>query len=339
MVLKNNKGFISTIVLYSLFILLLSILFFVLNTYKSNRLVVEREIIEIKKKLDTNFQDTVIETFPLLKDKILTKEGGVAAIIRKGTPNFSVVVTNRAGMYATPDNLGTSYYYRGYVEDNYVLFNNILWRVVRIDGSGNIKLMFYNDTITATTYRYFGIGASPFNSNHRGTTYSNFNTSAIKNTLNNWYNSRMSNVSSYLTSGKYCIDLRVTRTNDLNKYGCYQRLIATNSAPTLTCSTGGGLYSYNYNVGLLSADELVFAGGGKGDNRSFYLYSPTSYWLLSAGFNKNNLSYGLATGVGHFGHDVVVISDGVYPTISIKSTLRCKSGSGTRTDPYTILGL
>lgn len=41
----------------------------------------------------------------------------------------------------TPDDYGISYYYRGNVEDNYVNFAEMCWRIVRIEGDGSIKLI------------------------------------------------------------------------------------------------------------------------------------------------------------------------------------------------------
>ena len=45
---------------------------------------------------------------------------------------------------ATPDDYGTSYYYRGTINNNFVSFAGICWRIVRVDGSGNIKLVVWN---------------------------------------------------------------------------------------------------------------------------------------------------------------------------------------------------
>ena len=39
------------------------------------------------------------------------------------------------------DDYGTTYYYRGTVTDNYVSFANKLWRIVRINGDGSIRLV------------------------------------------------------------------------------------------------------------------------------------------------------------------------------------------------------
>lgn len=41
----------------------------------------------------------------------------------------------------TSDDYGTSYYYRGGVEDNYVTFADMCWRIVRINGDGTTKLI------------------------------------------------------------------------------------------------------------------------------------------------------------------------------------------------------
>ena len=48
---------------------------------------------------------------------ILAYEGGADAIKAKGTPNFSSTATTDMGMYAAEDDYGTSYYYRGAVNE------------------------------------------------------------------------------------------------------------------------------------------------------------------------------------------------------------------------------
>ena len=50
--------------------------------------------------------------YVLLKNEILAQGGGAAAIVAKGTPNFSVI-NGTSGLYASDDEYGTSYYYRG----------------------------------------------------------------------------------------------------------------------------------------------------------------------------------------------------------------------------------
>ncbi len=42
---------------------------------------------------------------------------------------------------ATADEYGTSYYYRGAVKNNYVNFNRMCWRIVRIEGDGSVRMI------------------------------------------------------------------------------------------------------------------------------------------------------------------------------------------------------
>ena len=65
----------------------------------------------------------------------------VEACTSEGTPMISKVEkTYEKVLSITQDDYGTSYYYRGNVEDNYVEFNNMCWRIVRIEGDGSIKI-------------------------------------------------------------------------------------------------------------------------------------------------------------------------------------------------------
>ncbi len=43
--------------------------------------------------------------------------------------------SKEAGVFATEDDYGTSYYYRGSVENNYVSFAGMTWRIIRINGA------------------------------------------------------------------------------------------------------------------------------------------------------------------------------------------------------------
>jgi len=47
---------------------------------------------------------------------------GLTQYLNEGTPNFANVATEDEGIYAAEDDLGTSYYFRGAVENNYVKF-------------------------------------------------------------------------------------------------------------------------------------------------------------------------------------------------------------------------
>ena len=52
--------------------------------------------------------------------------------------------TTEAVLASTEDDYGISYYFRGVIENNYVEYANMCWRIVRVNGDGSIKLVLYN---------------------------------------------------------------------------------------------------------------------------------------------------------------------------------------------------
>ena len=75
-------------------------------------------------------------------DLILANNLGKSYVESKTSPNFNNVATTNEGMFATEDDYGTSYYFRGAVDNNWVKFANYYWRIVRINGEGSIKLIY-----------------------------------------------------------------------------------------------------------------------------------------------------------------------------------------------------
>ena len=70
----------------------------------------------------------------------------------------------------TEDDYGTSYYFRGNIENNYVLFADKCWRIVRVDGNNNIKLWLWNNTDNCTE-KY--VPSSQFNSSNNNNNNNN----------------------------------------------------------------------------------------------------------------------------------------------------------------------
>ena len=61
-------------------------------------------------------------------------------------------ITGESVVSLEEDNDGISYYYRGLPEDNYVTFAGMCWKIVRIDGNGNTKLILEDqDEVCSTT--------------------------------------------------------------------------------------------------------------------------------------------------------------------------------------------
>ena len=64
------------------------------------------------------------------------------------TPDFSKTSCSSGcgeatvGIYETTDNDGTSYYWRGDVDNNWVQFGGYYWRIVRVNGDGSVRLIY-----------------------------------------------------------------------------------------------------------------------------------------------------------------------------------------------------
>ena len=56
--------------------------------------------------------------------------------------NFDETATTDEGIFEMEDDYGTSYYYRGAVENNYVKFAGFYWRIIRINGDGSLRIIY-----------------------------------------------------------------------------------------------------------------------------------------------------------------------------------------------------
>ena len=105
-----------------------------------------------------------------------TTDVAKTAIKAKGTPNFSKIAPNDTetdGLYMAEDDEGESYYYRGAVKNNYVSFAGFIWRIIRRNGDGSIR-MIYSGKSTSDTGEATSIGKSQFNSKYWDLTYTGY---------------------------------------------------------------------------------------------------------------------------------------------------------------------
>ena len=88
----------------------------------------------------------------------------------KGTPDFSKTATTDEGLFMAKDDEGESYYYRGAVKNNYVSFAGFIWRIIRRNGDGSIR-MIYSGKSTSDTGEDITIGKSAYNEKYWDPTY------------------------------------------------------------------------------------------------------------------------------------------------------------------------
>ena len=212
----------------------------------------------------------------------------------------------------------------------------------------------YNDN-AYVGFKYGTPGSSTYEATHVNT-----NKSTILTNLETWYNNNLKTYESVIADTVWCNDkTNVTDTTydpwsrnpnglgygtNVTYYGATKRLLsASNSAggtgPSLKCN--GELSKITSKVGLITADELAFAGYAGGlANSTTYLQenaTDTYWWSLSPGsFGASDAYVWYVRGSnGHFGNFSVNITGGLRPSISLKSTTNV-TGEGTSSTPFII---
>ena len=308
----------------------------------------------------------------------------------------SVSGENERVLNTAPDDYGTSYYYYGAVTDNYVSFANKLWRIVRINGDGSIRLVLddvakdssgsaiktafntnKNDN-AYVGYMYGIVGSTTYDDTHK-----NINDSTIKTKVDKWYEDNLkTNYANYLSDTLFCndktlasngiggVDTQLGYGTNTTFYASTERLQystgttdITTSKPTFKCAesatndysrftvdvatlsngnkTNGNL---KYPIGLLTADEVSFAGAYKASqtNKSYYLYNPsvTSRWWLSSLSDYNGSSareWSVNGSDGYInGFNVGNPFCAFRPSINLKAETLKSTGDGTKANPYVV---
>ena len=112
-------------------------------------------------------------------------------------------------------------------------------------------------------------------------------------------------------------------------YSSYTR--RSNGTPDLSCSNNGDnrdRFTYkdtvngngllNWPVGLLTADEIMLAGGQNSSNSDYYLYTGQYYWALSPYTFNNKIAIGFYVNTsGNLNNYNVNNTNGVRPVFSL----------------------
>lgn len=280
--MKNKKGFIISTTLYSIFGMMMITVFYILYILATNRTAVSATTNEVKNCLDNtivvnncetplkSLADKILDDYP--RDKIETKEiiedEDVKKLVNYGKTTLGggldyqedvIGVVNKSnGLYKD----GGIYYYHGNVDNNYVMINNILFRIVSLDVWGYIKLVTENSIDS----KYY------LESTDANNMSSDLSNSRVGSALNAWMNENFNDYKNILPICVYCIDefsdpINDYKLNDFILHGihCYN--------------------SINTNVGLLSISDLKKAG----------IVIPYKYLSLGAFFANNYLATGNST--------------------------------------------
>ena len=270
------------------------------------------------------------------------------------------------------------------------------WRIIRTNHDSSIRLL-YSGTSPSTTMGY--IGATPFNKDGNGnytfvgykygtggsidTVRQNTTNSTIKTYIDTWYKNNLTSYTNYLSKDAvYCNPRTISYSGSTGAdFEAITRLDA--DKPTLNCLNVKDAFSVNnssakldYPVGLMTADEVTYAGSVYSDYRStalkgYYYTNSTKnaivgndnrWWTMSpSGYTKNSISgrrsetcfgvlnisqyimgkvyanTGTSGEVGQLLLGTTTENGVVRPVTSLKSCVLWKSGDGSASSPYEIV--
>ena len=210
----------------------------------------------------------------------------------------------------------------------------------------------YNDN-AYIGFMYGTVGASDYASTHANT-----NKSDILKNLETWYTNNLTSYESKLADTIWCNDKSTVSGGlgygtNATDYGAYNRLASTKQ-PTLKCpndNNGGKLSKFTvddtkngngnltYKIGLLTADEIAFAGSiAYTYNRSTYLQENTGttwWWSLSPSYFNGSNANVWNVNSGDLYSNNVYNNDGLRPVISLISSTNV-TGDGTSENPYVV---
>lgn len=251
-------------------------------------------------------------------------------------PTYETIATTKEGLYKIQEEK-TSYYYRGAVDNNYVRFANLTWRIAGINADNTIKLILDKPA----GYQSYSTKSNA--EDYTGLKYI-YNNVEINNDINtfllNWYTMNITNnqLDDYVANASFCNDTSYSTTNYHLYYNAYNRLV-NNKQPITTCKERTADYggAYNQKVGLLTADEVAIAGGVYNTpNNNYYLYNGETFLTLSPAEYYNYTAYMfIVDNTGALNTGKTTMQYGIRPVINLKEEITV-SGTGTINDPYTI---
>ena len=271
-------------------------------------------------------------------------------------------VSENSGLYVDEYNSLNNierYVYRGNNPDNYISFNNELWRILALESDGTLKIVKNSSSVTnkafdsrgyrnntTSTYCPSNLSGGGCNAWMKSDNFvnGNYSGSVIKdaelNTYLNstYYDSINSEFRSLIQKGNFGVGPVASKNTNLSE----QIQLENNLL-------------WNGNIGLMTVSDILLANSNMNDCGSFKLnennrsncyetnfifslmtsgYETNSSWTISPYMNSNGSLFYV-----HFGGSISTKSGSDYtsviPVLYLNPNITL-SGTGTQDDPYTI---
>ena len=237
--------------------------------------------------------------------------------------------------------------------------DDMYWRIIRVDKDNKIRMIYAGSkapsesTKVVLTGTDTNMGFTAYNNEYNRAEYVGFQytvgsqrgtttNSLIKTYLDNWYTKYFNeNIStSRFSQTTFCNDRNTSSTwasigSDFY-YATYTRLFSADTpVPSVECNYED---LFTNNLGLITADEIVLAGGKfTTDNSAFYLNNDMAYWTSSPLAFVDNQAFliGYLPEAGLFETTAATPGFGVRGVITLSSDAKLL-GSGTYNDVYVV---
>ena len=279
-------------------------------------------------EVEVNTYQIAVDSYGSTLNEIITLYNPITT-----TPSFSENVTTKdsSGLFTTSD--GSTNYFRGVVENNYLEFAGNMWRILRVNDDGTARIILNSPIGTTSTYDY---------SNSVDNT--NFDGSVAESELTSWYSSNLLSYNDYINQNALFLHDR----SDSDSNGIYDSwsrifgngpLIDINSSNTQylygisSNSLGNGLLTYP--VGLITSDEIVMAGAIPMSDANASSSGSVGYNANSDFFLANDVPPGVgiwtmspysSTAVIVFKSQVGLFKETPYSARLLKPVIELKSG-------------
>ena len=236
--------------------------------------------------------------------------------------------------------------------------DDMYWRIIRVDKDNKIKMIYAGSkapsesTKVAITGANTNMGFTAYNNDYNHAEYVGFQyttgsqrgtttNSAIKTYLDNWYTKYFNEniATSRFIKTTFCNDRNTSSTwastGGKFVYAPYTRLTSSTPTPTFECNT---MDVVTNNFGLISADEIVLAGGKYNtDNSAFYLNNNMAYWSGSPRefIGSSSFVFAFFSSYGLFSDGVDSHDSAARGVVSLSSESKLL-GSGTYNDVYIV---
>lgn len=218
-----------------------------------------------------------------------------------------------SGIYHSTDDSGDIFFYRGDVENNYLMFSGMPWRIVKINGDGSIritldgltgKVKFNNYVINGNSHGSLVGGASYYNNStdydtgvgtgsgsqtekEAAISYVSYEGSGLKSAIDTFYSSFVQRYNYHLADSVFCNDNGFANETGSNfLFNPMSRITdrylnSVYNQTVFTCPSDGRYLVSNNRLSVpaatLSADEVVAAGASYYKvNNQFYLTNTTT---------------------------------------------------------------